>query len=76
MSDSSTFILCFVDVVEDVRFRKLSCRDVKVIHHSLINEIVGSATVKEGVFSHFIFVEKEADINAVLSIANIHDMYL
>ena len=76
MSNLSTFILCFVDVVEDVRFRKLSCRDVKAIHCSLINEIVGSAAVEEGIFGHFIFVEKEADINAVLSVANIHGTYL
>ena len=75
MSDLSAFILGFVDVVEDVRLCETSRRNVKTIHHSLVDKIIGGATVQECHFGHFVFVENEADINAVLLIANIHSTY-
>jgi hypothetical protein len=76
VGDSSAFILSFIDVVEDARSFKTFRRNVKVIHHSLVDKIVGSATVQKHIFSHFVFVKNEADINAVLPTANIHGMYL
>ena len=76
MSDSSAFILGFINVVEDARFCEASHENVKTIHRSLVDKIIGSTTVQERFFGHFVFVKNKADINAVLLITNIHSTYL
>ena len=76
MSDLSTLVLGFVDIVEDARFCEALRGNVKMIHCPLVDKVIGSATVQERFFGHFVFVENEADINAVLPIANIHSTYL
>ena len=76
MGDSSTLILSFVHIVEGAGFQEALCRNVEAVHCSLVDKIIGSTTVEECIFSHFVFVKKEADINAVLSVINIHCTYL
>ena len=77
MGDPPTFILGFVNIIEDARCWEVTYGDTEVIHHSLmINEIVGSATVEKRVFGHFVFVKQEADINAIPFVTNIHGTYL
>ena len=71
-----TFILDLIDVIEDTGYWEASCGDMEAIHCPLVHKIISSTTVKECAFGHFVFVKKEVDINAVLSVANIHSTYL
>ena len=45
MSDAPASILGFVDVVKDAGLVKASRGDVQTFHGSLINEVIGGATV-------------------------------
>ena len=76
MSDASTLILSFVDIIEDSCSGKALCGDVEVFHHFVIDEVISSTAIEKCVFGHFVFIEQEPDINAVLCITNIHGMYL
>ena len=76
MGDSTTFVLGFVNIIENAWLWEASCRNVKAFHRSLVDEIISSTTIKKCVFGHFVFVEKKANINAILSFTNIHGTYL
>ena len=75
MSDSSTFIFSFVDVVEDAGSWEAFCPDVKSFYCSSVYEVVSGTTIKYCDFGHFLFVKKEGDIDAIL-FTNIHGTYL
>ena len=76
MSDASTLILSFINIIEDSCSGKALCGDVEAFHCFVIDEVIGSTAIEKCIFSHFVFIKQEPDINAVLCVTNIHGMYL